>query len=156
MSLQFFKTSSRYLIEGATGVFTGSVYAGESMMILCRLICIFTDLSLVKSGYHGESRKYDGTTIVQKTHHTAVLDVDPDDENQEWRENHIKTFSGRGVLLIRNPYRAILSAWHHRSWTHTGLQNPLSFQSPVFRKFVFICINRYQLTHSYRTDILFF
>ena len=96
----------------------------------------------MKSGYHGEGRKYDGTTIVQKTHHTAVMSVDVDDDNEEWRENHIKTFGGRGVLLIRNPYRAILSAWNHNSLNHTGLMDPLTFQSPTFRKFVFSCINR--------------
>ena len=108
----------------------------------------YTDLSLVKSGYDGEGRKNDGTTIVQKTHHTAVFAVDVDDDNQEWRENHIKSFGGRGVLLLRNPYRAILSAWNHRSMTHTGLLDPLTFQSSEFRKFVFFCINRYKLTDT--------
>ena len=44
----------RYLIEGATGVFTGSVYK---------------DLELQMMGFWGEIRDWrDGTTIVQKTH----------------------------------------------------------------------------------------
>ena len=107
-----------------------------------------TDLSLVMSGYYGEGRKYDGTTIVQKTHHTAVMSVDVDDDNEEWRENHIKSFAGRGILLIRNPYRAMLSAWNHRTMTHTGLLDPLEFQSSTFRKFIFMCINRYRLADT--------
>ena len=110
----------------------------------------YTDLSLVKSGYHGEGRKNDGTTIVQKTHHTAVFAVDVDDDNQEWRENHIKSFGGRGVLLIRNPYRTILSSWNHDSKTHMGVMDPLSFESSYFRKFVFSSINRFRLTHYYK------
>ena len=44
----------RYLIEGATGVFTGSVYK---------------DLELQMMGFWGEIRDWrDGTTVVQKTH----------------------------------------------------------------------------------------
>ena len=45
---------SRYLIEGATGVFTGSIYK---------------DLELQMMGFWGEIRDWrDGTTVVQKTH----------------------------------------------------------------------------------------
>ena len=62
----------RYLIEGATGVFTGSVYK---------------DLELQMMGFWGEIRDWrDGTTIVQKTHdggaqyirsrHREKVDVD--------------------------------------------------------------------------------
>ena len=44
----------RYLIEGATGVFTGSIYK---------------DLELQMMGFWGEIRDWrDGTTVVQKTH----------------------------------------------------------------------------------------
>lgn len=137
-------------------MFTGSVYKGFLCFFYGRLditniyVYIKTDLSLLKSGYHGEGRTYDGTTLVQKTHHTAVMTVD--DENQAWRENHIRTFGGRGVLLIRNPYRAILSAWnYYNSMNHTGHMDPLTFQSSAFRKFVFRCINRYrQPTDTYK------
>ena len=83
------------------------------------------------------------------------MSVDVDDDNEEWRENHIKTFAGRGILLIRNPYRAMLSAWNHRTMTHTGLMDPLEFQSSTFRKFIFVCINRYRLTDTSITNIYF-
>ena len=48
----------RYLIEAATGVYTGS---------------IFRDKSILEAGHHGEARNFkDGSTIVQKTHHRAL------------------------------------------------------------------------------------
>lgn len=44
----------RYLLEGATGIFTGSVYNAASIL---------------KAGHLGEGRPFkDGSTIVQKTH----------------------------------------------------------------------------------------
>ena len=76
------------------------------------------------------------------------MTVDVDDDNLAWRENHINTFGGRGILLIRNPYRAILSAWNHMGHlTHKGLIDPRTFETSDFRKFVFSCINRFRLTH---------
>ena len=51
----------RYLIEAASGVFTGSVY---------------TDDSLMKGGFLGEARKFsDGSTLLQKTHHLIGVKV---------------------------------------------------------------------------------
>ena len=48
------KIMFRYLIEGATGIFTGSIYK---------------DLELQMMGFWGEIRDWkDGTTVVQKTH----------------------------------------------------------------------------------------
>merc|ERR1719431_872046 len=44
----------RYLVEGATGIYTGS---------------IFNDKSILRAGHAGEGRDYkDGSTILQKTH----------------------------------------------------------------------------------------
>ena len=48
----------RYLIEAASGVYTGS---------------IFRDKSILAAGHHGEARNFkDGSTILQKTHHRAL------------------------------------------------------------------------------------
>ena len=61
------KMSVRYLIEGATGVFTGSVYK---------------DLELQMMGFWGEIRDWkDGTTVVQKTHDGGAQYI-----RSEWRE----------------------------------------------------------------------
>ena len=49
---------NRYLLEAATGVFTGSVYYGKG---------------IYEAGHLGEKRDYnDGSTLIQKTHHNAV------------------------------------------------------------------------------------
>lgn len=82
----------RYLIENASGYFTGSVY---------------NDAQLYNSGLMGELQPpNDGTTIVQKTHHNtagAVKDI----------KGYVKLselmFGYRGILLIRNPYDALIS-----------------------------------------------
>ena len=31
-----------------------------------------------------------------------------------WRKRHIKFFGGRGVVIVRNPYRALISYWNHQ------------------------------------------
>ena len=50
--------SPRYLVEAASGVFTGSV---------------FHDGRILRAGHLGEARAFkDGTTILQKTHHLAL------------------------------------------------------------------------------------
>jgi hypothetical protein len=87
----------RYLIECATGVFTGSVYH---------------DRIIYSSGLLGECRPpNDGSTIVQKTHHdTTFL------SSHRTRQAYIKLtelmFGYRGILLIRNPYDALVSYWN--------------------------------------------
>ena len=31
-----------------------------------------------------------------------------------WRKKHIKFFGGRGVVIVRNPFRALISYWNHQ------------------------------------------
>ncbi|KAF2352945.1 Myosin VI cargo binding domain [Trinorchestia longiramus] len=77
-------TWTRYLIEGATGLHTGSIYKDEELFV---------------KGFRGEMERWDsGTTILQKTHARE--------------DGEAARFQGRGVLILRNPYRAIL-AWHN-------------------------------------------
>ena len=65
----------RFLIESATGIFTGSRYK---------------DLQIQMYGLWGEIRSWeDGTTIVQKTHDAS--------------KHHVqKDFGGRAVLILRS------------------------------------------------------
>ena len=66
-------------------------------------------------GYWGEIRDWrDGTTIVQKTH-----DADP---------ALISKFRGRGILILRNPYDAILSKFHYLYGGHHGLASEEHFE----------------------------
>jgi len=101
----------RQLIEGATGVFTGSRYK---------------DLQIQMYGLWGEIRDWqDGTTIVQKTH-----DSHP---------NHVKNdFGGRGILILRNPYDAVLSDHNFLFGGHMGVGPPTSFDREDWSQFVSI------------------
>ena len=113
----------RYLIEGATGVFTGSV---------------FDDTSLVGEGHWGEERKWDdGSTIVQKTHHRALYLYKYEGYGLKWKKEQVKGFGGRGVVLVRNPYKAILSYWNFfNTKSHTSTAGQNTFQALKFQDFV--------------------
>ncbi|OXA63465.1 uncharacterized protein LOC110845354 [Folsomia candida] len=87
----------RYLIECSTGIFTGSV---------------FNDTKIYSMGMLGELRSpSDGSTIVQKTHHDALRFT-----NFKTKQAYVKLtelmFGYRGILLIRNPYDALISYWN--------------------------------------------
>jgi len=72
----------RYLIEGATGVYTGSV---------------FHDKRIQREGHHGEFREPgDGSTLLQKTHHNSLVRQPKVTQTLLWRMRHIKFFGGRG------------------------------------------------------------
>jgi len=108
----------RYLIECASGVFTGSVYK---------------DLELQLKGYWGEIRDWrDGTTIVQKTH----------DSGPELIRNE---FHGRGILIMRNPYDAVLSKFNYLYGGHHGTAATNHFDRPDWDKFVEIEIKDWLL-----------
>ena len=108
----------RYLLEATTGVFTGSV---------------FNDKTIFNAGHFGETADFmDGTTILQKTHHKATY------------KNHINKFGGRAVLVIRNPYEAILSYWNFKKTkSHTKTVATKSLHSAEFRKFVRVGASRW-------------
>jgi hypothetical protein len=97
----------RYLIEGSTGFFTGSV---------------FNDSKIFASGLLGElCSPIDGSTIVQKTHHDALRL-----SSLQSRKAYVKLtelmFGYRGILLIRNPYDALISYWNFvETRDHRGL-----------------------------------
>ena len=77
----------RFLIEGATGFFTSSVY---------------TDERLLEGGFLGESVPWnDGTTIMSKTHLSANI---LRNSSVTLRQDLVNQFDGNGVVLIRNPF----------------------------------------------------
>jgi len=120
----------RYLIEGATGVYTGS---------------IFNDKSILRAGHAGEGRAYtDGSTILQKTHHRSLYVESYKKHGLPWRKTHIKSFGGRGVVVVRNPYKAILSYWNfYNTKSHTKVIDDNSFDSLKFKDFVFTGASRW-------------
>ena len=84
---------------------TGSFYGEEELL----------------DDFYGEDRFDDGSTIVQKTHHRSILQRQYEDYGLEWREHHMKLFNNRWILLIRNPYKALISYWElTQTQDHTG------------------------------------
>ena len=54
------------------------------------------------------------------------------------------TFEGRALLVVRNPYKAILSYWNFfNTKSHTNVISEGSFQSLMFRDFVFTGASRW-------------
>ncbi|XP_050687514.1 WSC domain-containing protein 1-like [Eriocheir sinensis] len=106
----------RYLLEAASGIFTGSIYADESLM---------------ERGYLGE---YDSVTsmrtLVQKIH--WITPCTPKDRQCPRNNRTIPT-----VLLLRNPAKAIISYYKYtKTLSHTK-QIPVSdFRTKSFHYFV--------------------
>ncbi|KAK3884047.1 hypothetical protein Pcinc_011655 [Petrolisthes cinctipes] len=102
----------RYLLEGATGIFTSSVYK---------------DFTLIRAGYLGERSKiWYRNTIVTKIHFVK----------------HLQKFADvPAIIIIRNPARVLVSLWSYvniknRQRKHVAVMNPESFNTSAFHAFV--------------------
>ncbi|XP_066942868.1 sialate:O-sulfotransferase 1-like [Macrobrachium rosenbergii] len=109
----------RYLIEGASGIFTGSKY-GSKM--------------LIKMGFLGENLSF-------KSHRTIINKI-----HKNSRKN-VRDYS-KVVLLIRNPAKSIVSYWNYNNnkkgrkrITHNVTED--SYKADAFRKFVKTCITQW-------------
>ena len=103
----------RYLLEQASGIFTGSIYCDE----------------VLKSIFPGES-VVSGNVIAIKTHHADATTLPKDVQLATGREKYDKA-----VLLIRDPFDALVSEANRR-WNskrslnnHIGLADETSFIS---------------------------
>lgn len=139
----------RYLIEGAGGVFTGSVYG---------------DMSIFNAGHWGELRNFtDGSTFLQKTHHRAIYKKEHLNYTMKWRKNNVQQFNGRAVLVIRNPFDAILSYYNFkRTQSHTKKLDIKEFLTQEFKLFAFVGITRWYeiisdwLTYGSEIHLIFY
>ena len=58
------------------------------------------------------------------------------DYDLSWRRRHVNHFDGKGVLVIRNPYKAILSYWNFKNTkSHTKTISGASLRSERFQQF---------------------
>jgi len=109
----------RHLIQQGTRVHTGSVYNDASL----------------KQEYPGEGIR-DSTVVVAKTHFPCGgcwnVNGQPATERQTGR------LDGRTILLLRNPFHAILSEFNRKQsgLNHTGVIAATLLTSPEFEAFV--------------------
>ncbi|XP_077966625.1 sialate:O-sulfotransferase 2-like [Styela clava] len=97
----------RYLIEIATGIYTGSVY---------------NDADLYEGGMLGQFLPAFSGRIVVVKDHLLELKISPNYK--------------MAILLIRNPYDAILAEFTRRNTrSHTGVANSDIFRKPGFKDF---------------------
>ncbi|XP_042224804.1 WSC domain-containing protein 1-like [Homarus americanus] len=113
----------RYLLEGATGFFTGSLYKEKP---------------LYEGGLLGEMEEvWSERTLVQKTHGVMFHSLERNDLSE--RYNHINS-SLPSILLLRNPVRAIVSSWflllQSGSNRHKAQVDPSTFNTNLFRFYV--------------------
>ncbi|XP_071542920.1 sialate:O-sulfotransferase 1-like [Panulirus ornatus] len=113
----------RYLLEGATGFFTGSLY---------------NDTLLYDAGFLGEKDgMHGGRTLVQRTHGTSFYLTDMHDlqDRYEHVDPDLPT-----ILLLRDPARAIISYWKmfnlEGSNKHVEEIPESRFEGEDFRSFV--------------------
>ncbi|KAK4327314.1 hypothetical protein Pmani_002255 [Petrolisthes manimaculis] len=107
----------RYLVESATGIFTGSVY---------------NDKHLYEGGYIGELEDPEnGKTLLQKTHaFTYTIEQYLSDFKKRYSNNEL---FHPAILLIRNPARAIISFYKFTvSESHTEQIDEKHFHSKKF------------------------
>lgn len=103
----------RYMLEQATGIFSGSIYCD----------------SILKSVFPGESVA-SGNVIVIKTHHSDCMELPKDIQLATKQQKYDKA-----IVLVRNPFDALVSEANRR-WNskrahndHIGLANEASFIS---------------------------
>jgi len=92
----------RIVVEALSGIFTGSGHQGG----------VLPSIGLLGDQY---GQMWDGKTILFKTHHTEgnwyINNIQYGNTNY-WRKRHVQLFKGIGVLIIRNPFDAIISFWN--------------------------------------------
>ncbi|XP_045600125.2 uncharacterized protein [Procambarus clarkii] len=116
----------RYLVEGATGIFTGSLY---------------DDSSLTRKGMYGEGVIYDsGMTILQKSHGYTTGDAMKASHRERLKRNHMDELNYQGVLVIRNPFKALISHRHLDVGGHTGYAPKAHFLGKGWAEFVMLKI----------------
>nr|WBD92698.1 putative WSC domain-containing protein 1 [Daphnia magna] len=133
-------TWTRQLIEGVTGIYTGTVYGrAESPIVL--------------TGHHGNSADLDcECTILIKDHDVLLPDFASfptltnnlvkanDTRKDNKRRGPIRSFlyGHRGILLLRNPMDALFTFAHFlgSSGNHTGVVSEKDFVGPQWDKYI--------------------
>jgi len=112
----------RYLLEGISGFYSGSMY---------------NDLTLRQKGFYGEGVAADsGMVMTVKTHgHTTDTGSHMPRDMQN-KYNHHSEVNKTAILLIRNPFAAIMGHRNLDQGGHTGLAKPEDFSGEGWDSFV--------------------
>ncbi|PSN56171.1 hypothetical protein C0J52_01448 [Blattella germanica] len=106
----------------------------ESMLRAVRHYTTPHTSRLSAAGFYGEAVPPDcGCTAVQKTHGFALEGLVPLALSQRTAE--LRLFRGRGILLVRNPYEALVSYRNFLYGGHTGFAPHNRFKGPEWERF---------------------
>ncbi|CAL4108252.1 unnamed protein product, partial [Meganyctiphanes norvegica] len=109
----------RFLIQSVSGIFTGSVY---------------NDRQLAAKGFYGENEMPEcGCTSIVKTHGYCLVGL-PQTRWQRVRD--VEKFFGRGLLLVRNPYDAIIAYRNYLAAGHLGVASRSAYSGTEWHRFV--------------------
>ena len=73
------------------------------------------------TGFYGEVLPFDsGLTVVVKSHGHTTGKATQFSRSEQKKYNHIAELNGTAILLIRNPFRAIIGHRHLDAGGHTG------------------------------------
>jgi len=112
----------RYLIEGITGHYTGSMY---------------NDIALRKKGLYGEGVSHDsGVVVTIKTHGHTTEKGAHIPRPKQIQYNHHKEVNQSAILVIRNPFNAIIGHRNLDQGGHTGLAKEDQFLGAGWQEFV--------------------
>jgi len=115
-------TWMRYLIEGSTGYYTGSMY---------------NDISLRKKGMYGEGVPENSRMVMTVKTHGYTTDKGLHVSREEQiKYNHYKEVNNSAILLIRNPYAALIGHRHLDQGGHTGLAKQQDFVGDSWDEYV--------------------
>lgn len=96
---------------------------------------MYNDVAIAHKGYYGEGIPYDsGMTVAVKSHgfttgnYSLAVATGKLSKKERRRVNHMTELNYTAILLIRNPFKAIIGHRNLDEGGHTGHAKELSFQ----------------------------
>jgi len=98
---------------------------------------LYDDSSLTRKGMYGEGVAFDaGLTLLQKSHGFTTGEAMKMPRPQQEEHNHLAELGCRGVVVVRNPFKALISHRHLDIGGHTGYAPKSQFLGAGWADFV--------------------